>query len=122
MSQYDQLKMLYTQLINLTSEEDKLVDAKAFDELDSRLNYKDKLIKRIVVLKSMIDFTPNQAQEFMEMQAKYKLKEEANIEKFSKIKDDLGSKLVSTQKNIKLKTAYIKNKVENQGSLLDFSE
>lgn len=122
MSQYDQLKLLYNQLINLTEEENKLVEAKAYQEIDSMLVYKAKLIRRVVVLKNMIEFTPHEAEEFSQIEQKYKQNEERNIQKFSKIKDELGLKLKNTQKNINLKSAYAKEKKERQGSLLDYTE
>ena len=122
MSQFEQLKMLYKQLINISLEEDELVDKKAFEELEERLNYKNRLIEQVIILKKMVKFSPEEAAEFSTLETTYRENEEKNIEKFSKIRDDLATKLKSTNSDIKLKSAYSKVQKTNQGSLLDYSE
>ena len=122
MSQYEQLKLLYNQIINITVEEDKLFDNKAFQELDALLSHKNNLINQIVILVKNIKLSNAEQTEIQELECKYKENEERNIEKFSKVRDTLGLELKKTNKNLKLKNAYAKAIKSNQGSILDLSE
>ncbi|MBP7212026.1 hypothetical protein KBA27_04250 [bacterium] len=122
MTQFEQLKMLYKQLINISEEENQLVDKRNFDELNLRLNYKDKIVKQVVMLKKSIKFSPENIEELKCYEQKFKENEVRNIKKFTAIRNELGKKLNDTNQNIKLKSAYAKVKKENSGSMLDLSE
>jgi hypothetical protein len=121
-SQFEQLKLFYNQLLNIAIQEENCVSLGDYDELADLLKRKNKIVEDAVIIKKMNTFSPEEKNELLDLEQKFTKKEEENIKKFTEIKNELGLKLRQTGKDLKVKSAYAKAKKEKQGSILDFSE
>ena len=122
MSQFEQLKLFYNQLINIAIQEENCVTVGDYDELADLLKRKNKIIQDAVLIKQTNTFSLEEKTELLDLEHNFTKKEEENIKKFTEIKDELGLKLRKTGQDLKVKSAYAKVKKEKQGSILDFSE
>lgn len=121
MTQFDQLKILYSQLFNIADEIKPLVEKGEFNETISRLEYKDDLMRKFLTARKTMELAPEEQAEAEELEKKLIEKEQNNINFLKKIKDEAGSELKKTRKNLKLNAAY-RVKQEKPGGILDFTE
>lgn len=121
MKQIDQLKCVYNQFFALADEIERLIDSQEYEEAFSKLEYKNSLISKLMFLKLGMNFNKDEQKEISGIEEKMVAREKENIDKFSKIRDDVKQELAKTKSNLKLNTAYSSSH-DIQGSILDFTE
>jgi len=122
MTQFEQLERLYNQFSKLADEIEFMIDNEEYNEAVLRLQYKDSLIKQLKLVKKTVSLDEETKAKMLLMEEALVKREKQNIEKFSKLRDEVANELNKTKKNVKLNNAYTKTSIHKQGSLMDFSE
>ena len=122
MTQFEQLEGLYTQFANLADEIEFMIDNEEYNEAVSKLQHKDSLIKQFILIKKTVSLDEETTAKMLLMEEALVKREKQNIEKLTRLRDEVATELNKTKKSVKLNNAYIKTNTQNQGSIMDFSE
>ena len=122
MTQFHQLELLYNQFSKLADEIEFMVDNEEYNEVISRLQYKDSLIKQFKLVKKTVILDEETTAKMLLMEEELVKREKQNIEKLTKLRDDVACELSKTKKSVKLNNAYVKTSTQKQGSIMDYSE
>jgi hypothetical protein len=121
MTPFEQLKLLYKQLFNLSNEIKNLIIKADFDEVASRVQHKDTLIKNIINARNHLDMSEEEKKELKAKENEIAKLEKQNIDTLTQLKGEILEELHHADAQQKINTAYDLNP-ENQGSIVDFSE
>lgn len=121
MTQFEQLERLYNQFSNLADEIEFMVDNEEYNEAISKLLYKDSLINQFKIIKKTLSLDEESTEKMLSMEKELIQREKQNIEKLTKLRDEVANELNKTKKNVKLNSAY-STVNKQQGSIMDFSE
>lgn len=122
MTQFENLELIYNQFFNLADEVKCLIDREEFDAAIERIQYKDKLIKKLIATKKTVNFTPVDEEKIYAIEKKLQAKEQENILLLQQLQDELSKKLKNNKQNVKVHSAYSMNKDKQHGFLVDLSE
>lgn len=122
MTQFETLEIIYKQLLNLAEEIKSLVENEKYNEVVIKLQYKDQLITRFINAKKTANLTEEEIVKAEYLEEKLNKKEHDNLALCEKIHQDLADELKSTQKKVKMNSAYDIHANKEQGSLIDTME
>ena len=113
---------IYGRLYELSKQITELLEKEIYTELVTYFNKKKNLLQEAHQLISEIDKEQVKTQNLEIIAKKYAIQEKLNLEKISKIKNNIKTELAQTTKNSKLLNAYKDDKEYMFGSILDFFE
>ena len=115
------LKIVYSQLYELSIQIGQLIDRELYNELITYLNKKDQLLaKSNELVKKLVNDSVDLS-ELEEICKKIDEQERANINELTLERDQIKKELHKTSKNTKLVSAYSGAEAV-QGKILDFRE
>jgi hypothetical protein len=122
MTQFNQIELIYNQILNLTNEIAVMIENEEYDIASTKLQHKDKLVGQLSIAKKTVNFT---AKENLQMQAIEKTIKEKNdtmLADLQKLKVEVASELNATKTKVKLSSAYDHQADNRQGDMIDISE
>ena len=115
------LKIIYSQLYELSIQIGQLIDRELYNELMPYLNKKDQLLaKSNELVKKLVESSVDLS-ELEDICKKIGGQEKANINALTMARDEIKKELHKTSKNTKLVSAYSGAEAV-QGKILDFRE
>jgi len=106
MSQFEQLKMYYNQLLNIALEIKDLINSENYNEVMTKLTYREGIIRQVRIMKRYVNFDTEQKKEIEDIVDKLKEIEEANIYRLQSEKMQVKKELMVASQTAKLKTLY----------------
>lgn len=122
MTQFETLELLYDQLFNLADEIKNLVENEEYDEVVTKLKYKDKLITKFLNAKKTTQLSVEEKEKADILDKKLSSKEHDNLAICEKIHKDLATELNLANKKVKMNSAYEIRTEKDQGQLIDTTE
>lgn len=122
MTQFQNLEILYNQLINLADEIKMMVDKEQYEEAVEKMQYKDKLIKKLINTKKTVVFSLEDQEKLELIEKKLQEKEQNNIDLANKIFEEMGQNLNKTKKKVKISSAYSVQNETARGMFVDITE
>lgn len=121
MTQFNQIELIYNQLINLLNEISSLIKDEEYSIASSKIGHKDKLVKQLAAAKNTVDFTAQEELKMQTMETTIKEKNDTMLADLQKLKTELASEVKENKNKIKLNSAY-EQTTKRQGDLIDISE
>lgn len=122
MTQFQNLELLYNQLLNLADEIKMMVDKEQYEEAVEKMQYKDKLIKKLINTKKTVVFLPEDQEKLELIEKRLQEKEQNNIELANRIFKEMGENLNKTKSKVKISSAYSVQNETNRGIFVDITE
>lgn len=120
--QFDQLKMLYKQVLATSVEVKKFIEKENYDEALSRETHKAQLIGKINIVKNSFDLTDFEQSTLRKIVEDIQKQEMENLENLKELKEDTALKLKAMNAKSKITNKYSGDTEPQEGSILDFSE
>ena len=117
----EQLKILYKQLLELSSQIENMVKQENFQEAILLANQKDELINRCSLAKKSMKLSEEEMIDLKNFEDEILVKETANINFMREIHRKMKSKILDVNKKLKVNTAYSIDE-KKSGSIVDYSE
>lgn len=122
MTQFEHLELLYNQFLNLADEINTMIEKEEYGAAAAKLEYKDKLIKKILLTKKTVSFTDAEIEKASLIEQKIRENEQETLISLQKFQNEIGEKLNNTKKKLKVSTAYTVKSDEQHGDIIDISE
>lgn len=122
MTQFQNLELLYNQLLNLADEIKMMVDKEQYEEAVEKMQYKDKLIKKLINTKKTVVFSPEDQEKLELIEKRLQEKEQNNIKLADKIFQEMGENLNKTKNKVKISSAYSVQNETSRGVFVDTTE
>ena len=120
--QFEQLKILYKQILATSIEIKNLIEKKNFDEALSREAHKTQLINKVNVVRKSFELTDFEQSTIRKIVEKFQQQELENLEILKHLKDDTALELKTLNAKTKITNKYSNDIEAQEGSILDFSE
>ena len=120
--QFDQLKMLYKQVLATSVEVKKFIEKENYDEALSRETHKAQLISKINIVKNSFDLTDFEQSTLRKIVEDIQKQEMENISTVKDLEDDTALKLKALKAKSKITNKYSGDTEPQEGSILDFNE
>ena len=120
--QFDQLKMLYKQVLATSIEVKNFIEKENYDEALSRETHKAQLISKINIVKNSFDLTDFEQSTLRKIVEDIQKQEMENISTVKDLKDDIALKLKALKAKSKITNKYSGDTEPQEGSILDFNE
>lgn len=118
--QFEQIKILYNQILVTSSEVKALIEKENYDEAISREGHKTQLVKKVSFLTKQLQFTEEEKKEINSIKEKILAQEAEVLEGLQNLKTGVGLKLKTAQKQAKLSSFYDKEE-PTEGSICDYT-
>lgn len=122
MTNFENLELLYNQFFNLADEINAMIENGDYNSAISKLEYKDKLIKKLLTTKKTVNLTIDDRRKLSLIEEKLKEKEQNNINFLGKLRNEVSEELKDTKNKLKMNTAYESKTEHNRGVYVDISE
>ncbi len=123
MTDYIEVERLYKQYFNFEDQIKILIDEENFDEASSVVLLRNELLTKLMnARKTLQNLTEEQARQLKEFDKLLKNKNKSNIEFLKASQTEVDKELQSTQKKVKINTAYSMQTTQKQGVFLDVTE
>lgn len=122
MTQFANLELLYNQFFNLADEIKQMIEEEDYSEAIIKLDYKDKLMKKLSVTQKTVIFSEEEKARLHQIEQKLQEKERENINYINKLRNEMGQKLKSTNSRVKMNSAYDMYSKKSSGVIVDISE
>lgn len=122
MTTFENLELLYNQFFNLTDEINKMIENEDYNAAISKLEYKDKLIKKLSVTKKTVELNEENKQKLSLIEETLKEKDQNILKFLTNLRIELSEELKDTKNRLKMNTAYEIKKESNSGLMVDISE
>jgi len=122
MTQFKNLELLYNQFFNLADEIKTMIEQEEYNAAIIKLKYKDKLMKKLSVMKKTVIFTDEDTSKLHVIEQKLQEKELENISYLSKLRSETEQKIQTTNKKVKVNSAYSIHSNKESGVFVDVSE
>jgi len=122
MTQFANLELLYNQFFNLADEIITMIDKEEYSEAIVKLEYKDKLMKKLSVTKKTVVLSDEDMVRLQLIEQKLQEKELENITYLSKLRNEMGQKIQNTNKKVKMNSAYDLYSKKSSGVFVDITE
>jgi len=122
MTTFESLELVYDQFMNLSDEIKKMIEAEEFTEALDKLQDKNRLIQKLINARKTIVVTEENKAKLEALDKQIMEKDEKNLEFSTLIHKNLGDKLKSTHKKVKVNSAYSINTGSKSGIYLNLTE
>lgn len=120
--QFEQLKILYKQILATSVEIKNLIEREDYDEALSRETHKSQLISKVNFVKNTFDLTDFEQSTLRKIVEDIQKQEMENLEILKSLKDDTATKLKALNAKSKITNKYSGDIEPQEGSILDFNE
>lgn len=120
--QFDQLKILYKQILAISVEIKKLIDKENYDEILSKETHKTQLINKVNIVRKSFVFTDFEQSTLKKIIGDIQKQEMENLSRIKDLKVDTALKLKTLNAKSKITNKYSGDTEPQEGSILDFSE
>lgn len=120
--QFDQLKMLYKQVLATSIEVKNFIEKENYDEALSRETHKAQLISKINIVKNSFNLTDFEQSTLRKIIEDIQKQEVENLENLKELKEDTAIKLKAINAKSKITNIYSSDTEPQEGSILDFNE
>lgn len=118
--QFEQLLILYNQILTTSTEVKNLVLKENYDEAISREGHKSQLVSKAVFLKKQLHFSDEENDAIKSINEQILAQEAEVLENLKNLKEDVLLKLKTVQKQSKLSNVY-DNEIPTEGSICDYT-
>ncbi len=120
--QFDQLKILYKQILATSVEIKNLIERENYDEALSRETHKSQLINKVNFVKNTFDLSDFEQSTLRKVVEDIQKQEMENLENLKTLKDDAAAKLKALNAKSKITNKYSGDIEPQEGSILDINE
>ncbi|MGN1153401.1 MAG: hypothetical protein ACI4S3_05175 [Candidatus Gastranaerophilaceae bacterium] len=120
--QFEQLKMLYNQVLATSKEIKKLIENNSYEEALSREMHKAKLIKSIDIVKKTLNFTVEEKKTLSVIIEEIKKQELENLNKLQENKEETSAQIQYISAQQKILAKYVSMEQNSEGSIIDINE
>lgn len=121
MTPFENIKLLYIQLMNLTDEIKALNVQGEYNEATSKLKSKDALIAKFLIARNSLNLTPEQKAELEVLAKDLRRKELDNIEHLTSLQKEFTGELKKINNVLKINKKY-DTTPDRSGSMIDLIE
>jgi len=119
--QFEQLELLYKQILYISKEIKKYIDKTDYDEVLSQANQKSQLVLRANLAKKTIELTAEEENVIENLRKQILENEEINIKLMSKLRDSTIVELKALNNQTKLTNKYEQNEEPQEGTICDYT-
>lgn len=120
--QFEQLKMLYNQVLATSKEIKKLIENNNYEDALSREMHKAKLIKSIDIVKKTLNFTVEEKKTLSVIIEEIKKQELENLNKLQENKEETSAQIQYISAQQKILAKYVSMEQNSEGSIIDINE
>lgn len=122
MTQFSQLELIYNQFLNLLKEIDIFIENEEYEAAVDKLEHKDNLLKKLILTKKTVNFTPEEQQKIQLIEQEIREKEKKALDNLEKLQNDVAIELSSTKAKVKINSAYTIQSEAVESTFIDISE
>lgn len=122
MTQFSHIENIINQYFNLIEEIHSSIDLEEYNEINSKIEQKDKLIRKIYLAKKTIPLTQEENTKLELIEEKIRKDNDETIKRLIDLQLVIGTELRKNNKKIKVSNAYDKSAERNSGVFLDVTE
>lgn len=122
MTQFKDYELLCNQYFNIITEISSMVEEEAYEEVIEKMGYKDNFMKRLFLAKKTANFTEEENQRASLIEDKMKAFEEKTLAALMELHQKIGDELRTTNKQVKINSAYTISDGKEQGVLFNIEE
>ena len=120
--QFEQLEILYKQILFISKEVKKYIDKSDFDEVLSKENYKSTLMSRVFLAQKTVSLNNEEKEIIENLKSQILSSEENNIKVMEKLRDNTMIELKLANNQSKITNKYITQSDEPQeGTICDYT-
>lgn len=120
--QFEQLEILYKQILFISKEVKKYIDKSDFDEVLSKENYKSTLMSRVLLAQKTVSLNNEEKEIIENLKSQILSSEENNIKVMEKLRDNTMIELKLANNQSKITNKYITQSDEPQeGTICDYT-
>ena len=118
--QFEQLEILYKQILATSLEIKSLIDREMYDEAVFKEAHKSQLISKVAFLKKQLVFRESEKEIIEKYREEIKTQENENMEKLESLRSDVLIKLKASQAKEKVNNVYDQIEPES-GTIIDYT-
>ncbi len=118
--QFEQLEILYKQILATSLEIKSLIDREMYDEAVFKEAHKSQLISKVAFLKKQLVFSESEKEIIEKYREEIKTQENENMEKLEALRSDVLIKLKASQAKEKVNNVYDQIEPES-GTIIDYT-
>ncbi len=119
-NQFEQLKLLYQQILNVVQRTKRAIDNSDYDEALSCENYKSQLVSKLMLIKKTVSLTDDEAAIIGEIKKEILDFEKENLNIIIDLRDKTMHELKSLNSQNKIANKY--NQIETvEGTICDYT-
>lgn len=118
--QFEQLEILYKQILATSLEIKSLIDREMYDEAVFKEAHKSQLISKVAFLKKQLVFSESEKEIIEKYREEIKAQENENMEKLESLRSDVLIKLKASQAKEKVNNVYDQIEPES-GTIIDYT-
>ncbi|MGN0018700.1 MAG: hypothetical protein ACI37S_06635 [Candidatus Gastranaerophilaceae bacterium] len=118
--QFEQLEILYKQILATSLEIKSLIDREMYDEAVFKEAHKSQLISKVAFLKKQLVFSESEKEIIEKYREEIKTQENENMEKLESLRSDVLIKLKASQAKEKVNNVYDQIEPES-GTIIDYT-
>lgn len=122
MTQFKNYELLCNQYFNIITEIASMIEQEEYEEVIGRMDYKDNFIKKLFLAKKTANFTQEENQKASLIEDKMKEFEEKTLASLMELQSKVGDELRTTNKQVKINSAYTISDGKEQGVLFNIDE
>ena len=120
--QFEQIKLLYNQLLNSVTEVKAYINREEFDDAISKENYIATLVQKINFLKKTVNLQDEELNILKEISDKITEIQNDNIQHIENSKQLITQQIKNLNNKDKLSAKYTIDSEQNSGSICDYSD
>jgi len=121
MTQFNQIELIYNQILNLVNEIAVMVEKEEYDAAAAKFEHKDKLVKQLSMTKKTVKFSEEEKLKMQSIENVIKETDENMLENLKKLRVEVANELKITKKRLKLSSAYERS-TKRKGAIIDIEE
>lgn len=122
MTTFEDIKLLYTQFLNLSKEINLFIENEDYDSANIDIQRRNKLISRIINVKKTVVLKEREKEEIIQLEQRIIEDNKKLITALEEHKFEIGKELKDINKKVKINSAYEIKSGMGQGKLIDYSE
>lgn len=120
LKQFEQFKMLYKQLFEVSSEVKTLIEEQNYDEVFFKEKYKNQLIEKISIIKNTLNLSDEEKDIIENLKSQILILDKENLDKMQSLRDETLIALKQEQEKTKITNKYEQIEYE-KGSICDYT-
>lgn len=122
MTAFSDYEIICNQYVSLLHEISSLIDEEEYEIVLDKIEYKNKLIKKLFLAKKTVHFTTDEKEKTTLLEQAIHKYEKNMIETFEKYHSEIKQTLKNTYKKVKINSAYTIHTEENNGTFVNIME